>query len=151
MKAKAKQRKATYAGKLGVWQRILAPLAANAADLLPHLEIPRTQLVALLTPAVGIQKQPAASPGDQEAAFVVQSTMLAPWSCVRLPAAPVYTRYETFHPHASKDRSRPMTVFWTNSTPRQRRNSIFSRTISFDSLKLGMPYKRMPPGSAQAS
>lgn len=48
---KAKQRETTYAGKLGDWQRILATLAANAADL-PHLEIPRAQLAAFLTQAV---------------------------------------------------------------------------------------------------
>jgi len=59
-KKAAKQRETTYAGKLGDWQRILAPLDANAADL-PHLEIPRAQLSALLAQAVAIKKQQAAS------------------------------------------------------------------------------------------
>src|SRR5436309_11590634 len=62
-----KQRETTYAGKLGDWQRILAPLDANAADL-PHLEIPRAQLAALLTKAVGIKKQQAASRATKQTA-----------------------------------------------------------------------------------
>src|SRR5436309_12806649 len=62
-----KQRETTYAGKLGDWQRILAPLDANAADL-PHLEIPRAQLAALLTKAVGIRKQQAASRATKQTA-----------------------------------------------------------------------------------
>jgi len=63
----AKQRETTYAGKLGDWQRILAPLDANAADL-PHLEIPRAHLAALLTKAVGIKKQQAASRATKQTA-----------------------------------------------------------------------------------
>jgi len=63
----ARQRETTYAGKLGDWQRILAPLDANAADL-PHLEIPRTQLAELLTKAVGMKKQQAASRATQQTA-----------------------------------------------------------------------------------
>jgi hypothetical protein len=66
-KKKVKQRETTYAGKLGDWQRILAPLDANAADL-PHLEIPRTQLAALLAQAVGIKKQQAASRATKQTA-----------------------------------------------------------------------------------
>jgi len=66
-KAKAKQRETTYAGKLGDWQRILAPLDANAADL-PHLAIPRAQLTALLNQAVGIKQQQAASRATKETA-----------------------------------------------------------------------------------
>jgi len=66
-KKKAKQRETTYAGKLGDWQRILAPLDANAADL-PHLEIPRAQLAALLAKAVGIKKQQAASRATKQTA-----------------------------------------------------------------------------------
>ncbi len=63
----AKQRETTYAGKLGDWQRILAPLDANAADL-PQLEIPRTQLAALLTKAVGMKTQQAASRATKQTA-----------------------------------------------------------------------------------
>jgi hypothetical protein len=63
----ARQRETTYAGKLGDWQRILAPLDANAADL-PHLEIPRTQLAELLTKAVGIKTQQAASRATKQTA-----------------------------------------------------------------------------------
>ena len=44
-----------------------APLDANAADL-PHLEIPRTQLAALLTKAVGIKKEQAASRATKQTA-----------------------------------------------------------------------------------
>jgi len=69
-----KQRETTYAGKLGDWQRILAPLDANAADL-PHLEIPRTQLAALLAKAVGIKKQQAASRATQQTASEGRQTL----------------------------------------------------------------------------
>jgi hypothetical protein len=74
-KKKARQRETTYAGKLGDWQRILAPLDANAADL-PHLEIPRTQLAALLVQAVGIKKQQAASRATQQTASQQLQTTL---------------------------------------------------------------------------
>ncbi|HZF11786.1 MAG TPA: hypothetical protein VFE33_23615 [Thermoanaerobaculia bacterium] len=37
----------TYSGKLGDWQRLLAPIAANAADL-PHLATSSAQLETLL-------------------------------------------------------------------------------------------------------
>ncbi|HZF08625.1 MAG TPA: hypothetical protein VFE33_07545 [Thermoanaerobaculia bacterium] len=75
-KKKVKQRETTYAGKLGDWQRILAPLDANAADL-PHLEIPRTQLAALLAQAVGIKKQQAASRATkQTASQQLQTTII---------------------------------------------------------------------------
>lgn len=49
----------TYAGKLGAWQRLLEPLAANAADLV-HLEGSRIKLAGLLSQAVAINKQQAA-------------------------------------------------------------------------------------------
>jgi Asp-tRNA(Asn)/Glu-tRNA(Gln) amidotransferase B subunit len=49
----------TYAGMLGNWQRLLEPLKANAADL-PHLEVPRAKLEALLTQAVGLSQEQAA-------------------------------------------------------------------------------------------
>ena len=75
-KKKVKQRETTYAGKLGDWQRILAPLDANAADL-PHLEIPRAQLAALLAKAVGIKKQQAASRATkQTASEQLQTTII---------------------------------------------------------------------------
>jgi len=66
-KAKAKVRETTYAGMLGDWQRILAPLEANAADL-SHLEVPRAKLAALLSQAAGIKKQQAASRATKETA-----------------------------------------------------------------------------------
>ena len=62
-----KQRETTYAGKLGDWQRILASLEANAADL-PHLEVPRAQLAAILTQAVDVKKQQADSRATKEIA-----------------------------------------------------------------------------------
>ena len=64
-KAKGKPRETTHAGKLGDWQRILAPLAANAADL-AHLEVPRAKLAALLVEAVDLKKQQAASQATKE-------------------------------------------------------------------------------------
>jgi hypothetical protein len=72
---KAKQRETTYAGKLGDWQRILATLAANAADL-PHLEIPRVQLAAFLSQAVEIKQQQAASRAAKEAASLQLQTAI---------------------------------------------------------------------------
>src|SRR5256885_17125367 len=74
-KKKVQQRETTYAGKLGDWQRILAPLDANAADL-PHLEIPRAQLGALLAQAVAIKKQQAASRATKQAASQQLQTMI---------------------------------------------------------------------------
>ena len=55
---KIKRGGTTYASKLGDWQSFLAPLASNAADL-PHLEIPRAQLAALLAQAVELKNQQA--------------------------------------------------------------------------------------------
>jgi hypothetical protein len=48
----------TYAGKLGDWQRLLEPVTANAADL-AHLEVPRTQMAAVLAKAVAATKEQA--------------------------------------------------------------------------------------------
>jgi len=55
----SKQRERTYSGKLGEWERLLAPVTANAADL-PHLEAPRAQLAALLAQGLDVTKAQAA-------------------------------------------------------------------------------------------
>jgi hypothetical protein len=55
----------TYAGKLGGWQRLLQPLSANSADL-PHLEMPRAKLAALLAEATEIHQQQAAHTAAKE-------------------------------------------------------------------------------------
>jgi hypothetical protein len=54
-----RKRSATAAEKLGGWQRLLAPLAANSADL-PHLDTLRTQLSTMATQVGDLSKQQAA-------------------------------------------------------------------------------------------
>ena len=49
----------TYAGKLGDWRRFLAALDANVTEL-PHLEMSRAKLTALLNQAVAINADQAA-------------------------------------------------------------------------------------------
>lgn len=49
----------TYSGKLGDWERLLGPLAANAADL-PQLESARTHLAAFLADGLVATKAQAA-------------------------------------------------------------------------------------------
>jgi hypothetical protein len=56
---KVKRRETTHAGKLGDWQRLLAPIDANSADLV-HLEVPRAKLASLLSQAVDLKKQQTA-------------------------------------------------------------------------------------------
>jgi hypothetical protein len=52
-------RESTFAGKVGDGMRILTPLAENKDDL-PHLELPRAQLAALLAQTVEANAQKAA-------------------------------------------------------------------------------------------
>lgn len=52
-------REKTYTGMLGRWQRLLAPLGANLAEL-AHLELPHGKLQALLARALEINQQQAA-------------------------------------------------------------------------------------------
>jgi hypothetical protein len=73
---KAKGKQTTQSGKLGDWQRLLMPLAANAADL-PQLEIPRAQLAALLTQVVDLKKQQAAGRAVKETASLQVRDKLA--------------------------------------------------------------------------
>jgi hypothetical protein len=54
----SQERGRTYSGQLGDWQRLLGPLAANAADL-PYLEAPRAQLAALLAQGLDVTKAQA--------------------------------------------------------------------------------------------
>jgi hypothetical protein len=72
---KVKRGGTTYASKLGDWQSFLAPLATNAADL-PHLEIPRTQLAALLAQAVELKNQQATERAAKQGATQQLQTMV---------------------------------------------------------------------------
>jgi hypothetical protein len=58
-KRRVRKRETTSAGKIGDWQRLLAPLAANG-DELKHLEVPRTQLAAMAAEAEDMKKQQTA-------------------------------------------------------------------------------------------
>ena len=49
----------TYAGIVGDWQRLLAPVKANGEEL-AHLEVPRAKLEALIARAVELNKEQAA-------------------------------------------------------------------------------------------
>jgi hypothetical protein len=57
-KEKVMSKENTYSGKLGDWERLLGPLAANAADL-PQLEGARTQLAAFLADGLAVTKAQA--------------------------------------------------------------------------------------------
>jgi len=57
----------TYAGIVGDWQRLLAPVKANGEEL-AHLEVPRAKLEALMGRAVELnQEQAARAAAKQEA------------------------------------------------------------------------------------
>jgi hypothetical protein len=58
-KPKVRLRETTAAGKIGEWQRLLAPLDANAEEL-KHLEVPRTRLAAMAAHATALKQQQAA-------------------------------------------------------------------------------------------
>lgn len=74
-KTKARNRETTAAGKVGDWQRLLAPLVANADDL-KHLEIPRTQLAAMVAQAADLKQQQAARrAAKQEASKQLQERL----------------------------------------------------------------------------
>lgn len=49
----------TYAGMIGEWQKLIATLEANAADL-THAEVPKNDLAAMLARAQGIFLEQAA-------------------------------------------------------------------------------------------
>ena len=49
----------TYAGIVGDWQRLLAPVKANGEEL-AHLEVPRAKLEALVARVVELNKEQAA-------------------------------------------------------------------------------------------
>ena len=49
----------TYAGMIGEWQKLIATLEANASDL-PHAEVPKNQLAAMLARAQWISLEQAA-------------------------------------------------------------------------------------------
>ncbi len=66
-KRKVRKKETTSAGKIGDWQRLLAPLAANG-DELKHLEVPRTQLAAMAAEAEDMKKQQTAQRAAKQAA-----------------------------------------------------------------------------------
>ena len=66
-KRKVRKKETTSAGKIGGWQRLLAPLAANG-DELKHLEVPRTQLAAMAAEAEDMKKQQTAQRAAKQAA-----------------------------------------------------------------------------------
>jgi hypothetical protein len=65
-KAKARKKETTVAGKVGDWQRLLAPLAANG-DELKHLEVPRARLAEMVAQAADLKKQQAAQRAAKQA------------------------------------------------------------------------------------
>jgi hypothetical protein len=68
-------RETTHAGILGQWQRLLAPLEANAGEL-THLEGSRTKLAALLTRAQAINRDQAAqTAAKQEASRQIRTVL----------------------------------------------------------------------------
>ena len=58
-KKKAKRQETLFDGAIGNWQRLLAPLVENSAQL-PQLEIPRSQLAEIVSQAAALKKQQAA-------------------------------------------------------------------------------------------
>ena len=66
-KRKVRKRETTSAGKIGDWQRLLAPLAANG-DELKHLEVPRTRLAAMAAEAEEMKKQQTAQRAAKQVA-----------------------------------------------------------------------------------
>ncbi|HVR98871.1 MAG TPA: hypothetical protein VMW27_19790 [Thermoanaerobaculia bacterium] len=59
------QKETTYTGTLGEWRRQLAPLQAASSDL-PHLEVPRANLEALLTRAEALTKEQSALAANRQ-------------------------------------------------------------------------------------
>jgi hypothetical protein len=75
-KRKARNRETTAAGKIGDWQRLLAPLAANGDDL-KHLEISRARLAAIAAQAEAMKKQQAAQRAAKQEATKQLQEMLS--------------------------------------------------------------------------
>ena len=74
-KPKARKRETTAAGKIGEWQRLLAPLTANAEEL-KHLEVSRAKLAAMAAQATELKKQQAAQrAAKQEASKQLQEML----------------------------------------------------------------------------
>ena len=66
----------TYAGMLGSWQRWIAALVANGADL-GHLEVPRTELESLAAQGQGlIQTQSQLTAAKQDASRELAEVMV---------------------------------------------------------------------------
>ncbi|HEV7517790.1 MAG TPA: hypothetical protein VGR07_15935 [Thermoanaerobaculia bacterium] len=74
-KAKARKKETTVAGKVGDWQRLLAPLAANG-DELKHLEVPRARLAEMVAQAADLKKQQAAQRAAKQASSQQLQEML---------------------------------------------------------------------------
>lgn len=60
-------RETTYAGMIGGWQRLLATLEANSAEI-PQLEPFRAKLAGMLTQALDVTKQQADLKASKQAA-----------------------------------------------------------------------------------
>ena len=74
-KPRARLRETTAAGKIGEWQRLLAPLTANAEEL-KHLEVPRAKLAAMAAQATELKQQQAAQrAAKQEASKQLQEML----------------------------------------------------------------------------
>jgi hypothetical protein len=63
----SRKKETTSAGKIGDWQRLLAPLVANGDDL-KHLEVPRNQLATMTAQAVDLKKHQAAQRAAKQTA-----------------------------------------------------------------------------------
>lgn len=56
----------SYSGKLGDWQRLLEPLLVNANEL-PHLEVPRNQLAAVIAQVTGLAREQSSRKAAKQA------------------------------------------------------------------------------------
>ena len=66
----------TYAGMIGEWQKLIATLETNAADL-PHAEVPKNELAAMLARAQGISLEQAALTATKQEKSKQIQTLLA--------------------------------------------------------------------------
>lgn len=89
----------TRSGKLGEWQRLLAALQVNQAEL-PHLETQRTQLITLVDQAEDLfQSQAALSASKQEASEQLADLVS---ECQRLATVLRFSLKQFYGPRAQK-------------------------------------------------
>ncbi|HSG39958.1 MAG TPA: hypothetical protein VLE27_10005 [Thermoanaerobaculia bacterium] len=66
----------TYAGMIGEWQKLIATLEANTADL-PYAEVPRNELAAMIARVQGISlEQAALTATKQEKSKQIKDVMI---------------------------------------------------------------------------